>query len=418
MKAAREYYLEVADVIGRQLCRDAIWDGDRCSWLGWVYQAPKSHVFRSLSSDLYGGTAGIALLLLELYRFTEDRQQLRCIDGALNQALSLLDKAKTNMSASFFEGKTGLAFVLAKAAQITGRHVLFEKSHDILRGLASEKLDPIAIDVVTGSAGAIPALICLASVLQCDELLEIADLHGQHLLRKAVTCDDQSSWQTTPGQSDAHLNGFSHGASGMATALLELYQVSQNQDYLQVALRALNFERRQLNRECGNWPDNRMASSNPVKAQASYSLAWCHGAPGIGLARLRQSQILPSNSAIADDLEIAISTTAEALSLASVLATENFSLCHGLAGNADLLIQAGQSLNRPNLSKLAEQVGQYGIEQILRQGRPWPCGNNGAGESPSLMLGTAGIAHFYLRLYDPTEVSSILITIPDHARRT
>ena len=32
-----------------------------------------------------------------------------------------------------------------------------------------------------------------------------------------------------------------------------------------------------------------------------------------------------------------------------------------------------------------------------------------ADETPSLMLGTAGIAYFYLRLYDPCQVPSVLI---------
>jgi hypothetical protein len=32
---------------------------------------------------------------------------------------------------------------------------------------------------------------------------------------------------------------------------------------------------------------------------------------------------------------------------------------------------------------------------------PWPCGIPGAGEAPGLMLGTAGIGYFYLRLAKP-----------------
>lgn len=415
MSQMKEQYLDVADRIGRNLCRDAVWDVERCTWLGWTlqyHQGIRSHFYRSLQGDLYGGTAGIALFLLELYQFTQDKQQLRCIDGALNQALSLVEKGKANRTASFFSGQTGLAFVLAKAAQMTGRAELYEYSKEIVSGLRDAALDPIAIDVVTGSAGAIPVLIQLASILACDEAIDIANMHGQHLLARAVVRDDQASWQTSPNEKDAHLNGYSHGASGIATALLELYAATKNNEYVQVALQALRFERMQLNRQVGNWPDHRNTSVDRQNRGETFSLAWCHGAPGIGLARLRQSQLLSDDVEIKEDLETALTTTMNSLLRPWKDDGRNFSLCHGESGNADLLIQASHDLQRPNLLEVAEQVGQNGIQHILQKGRPWPCGNSGAGETPSLMLGTAGIGHFYLRLFSPQRVPSILITRP------
>ena len=415
MSASHSLYVDVADNIGRTLCRDAVWDADRCTWLGWsheVLQTGTTQSFRSLKGDLYGGTAGIALFLLELYPFTHDPHQLRCIDGALNQALSLQEKNQTNPNASFFSGTTGLAFVLAKAARITRREFLYARSKQLLSSLRDEILDPIAIDVVTGSAGAIPALLYLASVLEAPELLELAELHGQHLIAKAVHVGDEVSWQTSRNPKEAHLNGYSHGSVGIATALLELYARTKNEDYLQTALGALRFERRQRNPEIGNWPDHRIHPSGLQSDRPNYSLAWCHGAPGIGLARLRQAQILPENVEIREDLEMALATTSSALARPWENGRANFSLCHGEAGNAELLIQAAHQLQRPKLKQLAEQVGQNGIRHILQEGRPWPCGNSGAGETPGLMLGTAGIGYFYLRLADPMKVPSILLTSP------
>jgi hypothetical protein len=43
-------------------------------------------------------------------------------------------------------------------------------------------------------------------------------------------------------------------------------------------------------------------------------------------------------------------------------------------------------------------VGEQGIEQIERQDLRWPCGVTDGDETPNLMLGTAGIGYFYLRL--------------------
>jgi lantibiotic modifying enzyme len=87
----------------------------------------------------------------------------------------------------------------------------------------------------------------------------------------------------------------------------------------------------------------------------------------------------------------------------------NFSLCHGLGGNADLLINASIVLDDPARMALPEQAGDQGIEQIERQDLRWPCGVTEGDETPNLMLGTAGIGYFYLRLWDPRLVPSVLI---------
>jgi lantibiotic modifying enzyme len=141
-------------------------------------------------------------------------------------------------------------------------------------------------------------------------------------------------------------------------------------------------------------------------------MAWCHGAPGIGLSRLRNAEILPDNVEIARDLEAALQTTAATLATPWKPGSGNYSLCHGATGNAELMMMAGQKLQRPALTAVAEKVGQEGIEYYVKQGLPWPCGNNGAGEAPGLMLGLAGIGHFYLRLFDPVQVPSVLIITP------
>jgi hypothetical protein len=79
-------------------------------------------------------------------------------------------------------------------------------------------------------------------------------------------------------------------------------------------------------------------------------LAWCHGAPGIGFARLRIRQLLPDDQLLPDEesilaeTETAVATTARALTGTGL---GNFSLCHGDGGNADMLLAAADLLDRP-----------------------------------------------------------------------
>ena len=151
----------------------------------------------------------------------------------------------------------------------------------------------------------------------------------------------------------------------------------------------------------------------PGTGEPSYSVAWCHGAPGIGLSRLRASSILRDDRC-RTEAEVAIATTIQLLR-GPALDQQNFSLCHGAGGNAEVALEAGELLDRGDLRAVAEQVGWHGIESYLKARRRWPCGVLPGGETPNLMLGLAGIGHFYLRLYDPTKVPSVLIVGPSEA---
>ena len=48
------------------------------------------------------------------------------------------------------------------------------------------------------------------------------------------------------------------------------------------------------------------------------------------------------------------------------------------------------------------------LDQRLGDGS-WPTGLAGGGDTPGLLLGTAGIGWFYLRLADPEETPSVLL---------
>lgn len=418
-------YLEIANRLGNQLCRDAVWDQARCNWLGWAQEMHGqrlSPVYKAFGADVYAGTSGIALFLAELYQFTHDRQQLRTIEAAVNQACSIYARIPTNAKHGFYAGITGIGFALIRIGELLQRDALIERGFSLLLNLREVRFDSKNIDVISGSAGAIPALLYLAKKYQREELTEFARLHGRHLLQLAEHGEHGCSWSTIGTEVQSNLTGHSHGTAGIATALLELYSVTEDKDYLNTVRAALQYERHWFDQDQSNWADlRRFAQTGKVAGidpqKSTCSMAWCHGAPGIGFSRLRNRQILMQMSdadtsdlvAIEQDLEAALQSSAAALMQAWLPGKLNYSLCHGAAGNADLMIMAAQELNRPTLMTVAEKVAQDGHHFYVKQGLPWPCGNAGVGESPGLMLGTAGIGHFYLRMYDAQSVRSILL---------
>jgi lantibiotic modifying enzyme len=169
------------------------------------------------------------------------------------------------------------------------------------------------------------------------------------------------------------LAGFAYGAAGIAWALLELEEVTRNQRYRAAARRAIDYERGLYSPEAGNWPDLREAEVSGGDA-APFVVAWCHGAAGIGLARLRALQHF-NDPKLGEEIDVALNTTL----------TRGFGrshcLCHGDMGNLELLLEAGQALNHRGWRVQAERLAAAVLEDIDRDG--WVCGGPGPSKCPA-----------------------------------
>jgi lantibiotic modifying enzyme len=179
-------------------------------------------------------------------------------------------------------------------------------------------------------------------------------------------------------------------------------------NYSKAAEQAFNYERYWFNADVGNWPNffTEPHQARQRKPSQSFVAYWCHGAPGIALSRLRAYEILGDETCRSEGIT-ALQTTHQVVETWLYSGSGNYSLCHGLAGNSEILSYGGQVLGQKwgDKAALVYQVAKSGIDIYAMSGT-WPCGVNG--ETPSLMLGLAGIGYFYLRLYNPT-VPSILI---------
>jgi class II lanthipeptide synthase len=308
----------------------------------------------------------------------------------------------------FYAGLSGIAQCCVEAGTALQRDDLTAPGR--AAWLACAKLPPLPqrLDIINGSAGLIPALIEAAQRFRLHQCVEAAVRHGDHLVRLASRTDRGWSWDTLGAPNEPHLLGFAHGVSGIAYALGILSAATGCRDFLDAAREGLRYERAYSRASEGNWPDLRSFVQPGPTGEAPCMLAWCHGAPGIGFARLALHRLLPDDVPILAEAETAVRTTAAMLGQASP-GTGNFSLCHGDGGNADLLLLAADVLSRPDLRREAENVGTRALDRFEDTRSPWPCGVPGAGESPNLLLGVAGIGYFLLRLYDSENVRSALL---------
>jgi class II lanthipeptide synthase len=98
-----------------------------------------------------------------------------------------------------------------------------------------------AYDVISGAAGAILALLRLHARTGADRLLDLVDACGRLLVRRASRSPDGTACWRRPGFEA--LSGMSHGAAGIALALMRAWIAVGNESFRDVARAGLRFER-------------------------------------------------------------------------------------------------------------------------------------------------------------------------------
>jgi lantibiotic biosynthesis protein len=416
--------LEVACEIARATVKAAVWHERRCGWVGaWPEETARGVevTYKALGPDLYGGTAGVGVFLAELARACDDRDVQVCASGALRHAASRAEAAEGLARLGLYGGRGGVALALAYGARLLDEPELEAAARAIARGMSKGPGEGAEeFDLVSGHAGAIVALLALAAVLEEPDYLERAVEHGEALLAAARPDRGGRSWRSPhPAAGELGLAGLSHGAAGVGAALLELAVASGEPCFRSGALEAFGYERALFDERARNWPDLRESVRGANGGAPTYSTFWCHGAPGIALSRVRALELearVPGRASeepteVADGLRAealaALETTAAWVQTALEAGPVSYSVCHGLAGNAEI-VEEGRGLGPP---PVAQRVAGHGIDRYRTAASGWPGGVQG-GATPSLFLGDAGVGRFYLRLAQPG-LPSLMIVRPE-----
>jgi lantibiotic modifying enzyme len=192
--------------------------------------------------------------------------------------------------------------------------------------------------------------------------------------------------------------GFSHGAAGIAYSLLRLFSVTEDDRFREAALLGMAYEASLFSPDHVNWRDVR--TDNP---QLAYPNRWCHGAAGIGLARLAGQTFIGVGFSLGE-IQSALDCT-----LNSAM-TEVDPPCCGHFGPIDLLLEAGCRLNDHKLVDEARRRCALLIARARkRQGYALLPGRHEQSFSPGFFQGLSGVGYGLLRAADPDEVPSVLL---------
>jgi lantibiotic modifying enzyme len=252
------------------------------------------------------------------------------------------------------------------------------------------------LDVLGGSAGAILGLLALFRVSQDPELLRRAGAAGEHLLERRVrTHSGHRAWKSVGPEP---LTGFAHGAAGIAHALGRLHAETGDGRFAQAATEGVAFERSVYLPALAHPPE----STPGERLHPWYMLNWCHGATGIGLARLGLDAALPGGPS-SQDVDAALRAVQE-WGLQEV-----DHACCGNAGRSELLLVASRRLGRPELAALARRRAAWMADRARLAGgyTLFPDVTTRV-QSPGWFQGTAGIGYHFLRLAHP-ELPCVLL---------
>lgn len=333
---------------------------------------------RATESALYGGRTGVALFMAALGASVGDKE-------ACDTAVMLAEAVIRHTEARFVN-HTYLRMPLGWASGLGG---MLAALWDISRYLDRPELYPVhwieyitpewvemdrEYDVLGGAAGLLMAL----KRCGCCDTGKIG-LLAEHILA------GRTDWQGRklifhPQYESQPLNGFGHGACGLAAALKWAAAMTGNVDYESAADEMLDYVDSCYDEEEGNWPDYRINDAE----HTVFMHGWCSGAPGIGVGCID----LQMNS------ERALRWTLDCGELS------RDTLCCGNCTLVDYLVMEGY----------CEIARERAFQMTERRERYMLTGYQGTHVlDVGLFSGLAGVGYAYLRAEFPEKVRSILI---------
>jgi len=391
-------FIDKALEIGYELCRQAIWYKDKCSWIDFhmhmMANGHKNRYYRNLSANFYDGTAGISFFLGRLYSLTGEGLFKKTAVASLYKSMDELHAFAPTYKYGFYSGFGGLLYSILTCE----RYFEIDRSDLWLQQIRAQMVNPIVgfevgNDIINGLAGHLKTLLLWNRLRHDDDIQLAAVQTGSLLIERAEENANGVSWKTI-GNVSRNLTGYAHGAAGIGCSLIDLYTLTGERRFLATALNAYKYEDQFFDVEQNNWPDFRLniaSSADPEKL--NYSFAWCHGAPGIALSRLKAGAFYETAGEICHKVAMQIDNEDGGKRI------NNYSICHGIMGNAQILDIIGTFTGNKGYRSKASEIAANAIDQHKHIGF-WRSGMDRDYQTYGYMNGISGIGNFLLNLYE------------------
>ncbi len=413
--APADELLRWARAAGDDVCTLAFHEGERARWLTVQPLAPGNWSLLEVPSDGYMGLSGIVLFLAHLGAGTEEERYRRVAESGLATLRWMIrDYPESIRGIGAFNGWGSLVYCFALLGALWEDDDLLDEAEALMPRIGDGVAADASYDLMAGAAGGALSALALDRLRPSEMARQVARRCGDHLLAAAerppasptANRSRGIAWRVD-GMGPRPLVGLSHGAGGIALALLVLADETGDARYREAALAALDFERSQYSEERRNWPDLREGAAELADLHGDgdkhFMCAWCQGAPGVGLGRIAGLPFL-DDAEVRREIAVAVETT-----LAEGFGT-NHSLCHGALGNLDFLFQAARATGDETLDRRARRLAAGVVRSLERDG--WLFGLARGAAPVGLMVGLAGVGYGLLRLALPDRVPDVLTVRP------
>ncbi|HEY7770375.1 type 2 lanthipeptide synthetase LanM family protein [Longimicrobium sp.] len=382
------------------LRRKALYRGKDVLWLGvrGMHESATPHL-RPLRFDLYSGSVGVALFLAAFARVTGDPEARRMALGALSELRCALRRPGDSPLARYdVGGASGLgsvAYGLLRCGTLLNDGGIVEDAGRAARLITPERVaaDEV-LDVMRGAAGGLLGILAVHEAAPEPALVDNALACARHLVHTRVESGDGAcAWRTIRRE---RRSGLSHGAAGIAYALMRVHHHFPGEGFGRVAREAVAFENTLYDPDAGDW---RALLPEDADGNARRSMCtWCNGAAGIGLARL-----LGDAPATRDDVDRALRATLRSLGTGADF------VCCGETGRVELLLEAAERLDLPEQAFVARRHLAWMVGRAAGSGGfHLGTGRSGGNQDVGLFTGLAGIGYQLLRSTHPGQVPPFL----------
>ncbi|WP_164860102.1 type 2 lanthipeptide synthetase LanM [Actinomyces wuliandei] len=422
--SVKECASEAAREVTRRLCRKALL-GNKGGWYSITVVGNEKWSVQPVAMDLYNGDSGIGYALMYLGLAFADRDAEETSVALARQVSMFLTHVARSVSENTSDSQNppyndiglygaigGGIYFLSHVVAVLGDEdgYLKESLAAITKALMMRRPDERYLDVVSGSAGLIEALRSLSAAVPevREATAKLAEMHARNLCSTAEWGKSGScSWQQDHMGRNA-LVGYSHGASGVVNALADASVLCDTDEFRSFIDGGLVFEK-EWRDTLGFWPDLRDETSSSPGVPGMIS--WCHGAPGVALARLQLlekgfSPDIFSESGIVEDMLDAIEeTVSRSLLKEGSHYMNSMALCHGRLGSLEILsrierfrMRSSELFSDCTAVSLLQEADTYWrsvIVQAYEDGLV--CGVPRGLEVPGVMTGLSGIGLSLMR---------------------
>ncbi len=280
--------LAAACAAGGRLESSAIRSNGTASWIGLTVADEERWNISCAGLDLYDGLPGIALFLAYLGSITGESRFTDLARETCRTMLHRIEKCNPNdMGIGAFAGWGGIVYALSHLGTLWRDPSLLGIAEGIVERLPALVASDKQFDVIGGAAGCIGSLLAFQRLRPASDALLAANACGNICLPKP---------DNSPAASVRSCRNRLFRSAGSRTALPELAGHSSNSPNVR-AKKSSGPEPRLRSCMSGIYstvrrqslPDLRTWRVSSAQGKKSPMSAWCHGATGIGMARLASS---------------------------------------------------------------------------------------------------------------------------------